>query len=268
MFNRKEKPLSFIVKYSDEYGTMNYNYSKEYLSRMEGEWRLPKVSECELIKDLNIVGDGFIESNLCSQKDDFYLTDDTEPSLDIPICYSFEHGKSFLTTYTTNHKVRLIRNAYKGTSKLKTQELVDMIVETFSNYVENIDLGKCKLFFTNYFRLHCNDEANCCFRYLVMEDYNMSNEYNEFDFSYFNFSEDMDLIFAWENCFSNDYDLYSSDLSEENSIRDNFIGIIDLKLGKYYRVNGYGDYYEYDEFPPINRLGELEVTPKWDAWLK
>jgi hypothetical protein len=268
MLNLKAKPANFIVKYADEYGKMSLIEAAEFSKRLEGEWRLPTVEECLQIKNGIYVGGNIYNFDVSTIRDEHYLTSSFENSLDLPMSFSFSDEMAYLSVPEAKHQVRFVQDNFMKTKELNAAQLSAQITEIMSSYIENFDRVKCHLHFQNYFKIDWKNEIKP-WRYLLLEDYNMSKHFRIDDFSYFNVSLDMDMLTAWEDYFY-DFDL-NPDLSEsmdERHIRENFIGIIDLKYNKYLRLNGYGDYYEFDETPPLLRSGAQEENPTWQAWTK
>jgi hypothetical protein len=128
-------------------------------------------------------------------------------------------------------------------------------VSIIRQYVPQIDEKKIK----DYFQ-RLNDNSSSEIRYIMFEDHNVSSQGPEnCEEDYLGgYWDDMDLVEIWRmdgaNC-----GMAPDELDEAS---DGYQGLIDLVEGKYLRVNGHGQIYEFGD--PNAPDGTID----WSMWFR
>ena len=138
---------------------------------------------------------------------------------------------------------------------MKKLILFAKVIEIMEKYVPN--LNHSMLIAQLNYAYEDKIEFENGIRYVTLEDDNMCSE--GLDDGYIaHYHSDMDLTTIWEYDFCGcGYKL--DELDEE--VRDSYLGVVDLKEGKYLRFNGNGESHEYgSKNPPI-------ADPNWELWV-
>jgi hypothetical protein len=255
-----------VLHMADESGEFNLKDAIEYCTGLYDNWRLPTVDECSIIMSENRTKKKYGTNNhFMFEEDKLHLTSSKDSFNNKPLCYDFSKGMAFLSSELAYHRLRLVRQRYTEIATLQKADVINKIIPIFQKYIDNLD----ELKFTSFLEASLKHESDFIpWRYLVFEDYNLSQKFS-LDYPA-HFQEDMEMISAWENDWYDAgfsiYDLGSEDDSDDEDLRDAFLGIIDLKKNKYFRMNGYGQVYEYGEDPPLLYGGRQEKTPNWVDW--
>ena len=248
--------MNHITKISDEYGRFTLQEAIQHCQKMNKIWRLPSAQECQEIRSnmrqhtLKSMGISF---------DDFYWTSSVEDGF--PLAYSFFEDRPYLMPETTQLFLRLVQDKF-DIQNLTREELVCKMLGIIRKYIPNMDERKFRELFEEGVFVDAESELPP-YRWVLIEDYNLAKKFTT-DYSIYLY-EDMDILDAWERCFLVDDVDFDDDLDQVRA--NNYIGVLDLKEEIYLRVNGQGDYYEYDEVAPMLSDGEKEVTPRWEDWL-
>ena len=135
------------------------------------------------------------------------------------------------------------------------EKIENRAVSIIRQYVPQIDEKKIKHYFERL-----NDNSSSEIRYIMFEDHNVSSEGPEnCEEDYLGgYWDDMDLVKIWRR------DMGRSGVKpdEIDEVIDGYQGLIDLVEGKYLRVNGHGEIYEFGD--PNAPDGPID----WSKWYK
>jgi hypothetical protein len=237
---------TIIVKKTDEIGLFNFQSAIQFISRMEGDWRLPTISE---LSSFSLDSVSFNEMYWTCEKtfDGFNLG------------YDFKTNIAYLAVEESHLKLRLVSDPWL--SGMCKGDLIDRSVNIIRKYLPSMDEKKFRNLF-QYSHLERESESTLLnFRWVLIEDCNLSTDYC-LDYPLI-FGEDQDIFDFYERFF-----LYDIDFADRDEAKDQFVGILDLKTNKYMRCNFY-EYYEYDEypegrFPYLNN--KAQHLPRWEDW--
>lgn len=97
--------LGFTLKNKDEKGLYTLTEAQALCEELGEGWRLPTVDECDAIR-------GEDKGKIAGLKhdDNMYITSSLTPFDDMPLSYDFKFGKSYLTTETLKHNLRLVKD--------------------------------------------------------------------------------------------------------------------------------------------------------------
>lgn len=213
-------------------------------------WRLPSIHELsEIHKELFQKGHG----NFSTKEN--YWTSSQSPD-DLPLCYSFLEGKSFLADESSRLLIRPVRLAV--TPSVIEEKLIDKAIEIFKKYLGNIN----NEMFRNYLQISFEisdlpEDKIKKTRYIFINDLNVAyyDENDEIE-RIADFYPDEDLHSLWERWYTAD----GSKLDDPEVDLELYVGVIDLEEKRYMRLN-YFESYDYN----INKLKEDD--PDWSNWL-
>ena len=97
--------LNFTLKPKDEKGLFTLTEAQALCEELGEGWRLPTVDECDAIR-----GEDKGKQAGLKQDDNMYITCSLTPFDDMPLSYDFKFGKSYLTTETIKHNLRLVKD--------------------------------------------------------------------------------------------------------------------------------------------------------------
>ncbi len=219
-------------------------------------WRLPTMEELELICEI------LHNNNLGDFQELIGYWSSKEHDKSKAWIYVFVDGFSTISDKTDNRFLRPVRTVNESSSsnlsesslkqepkKLTDKELVSKAVEIMKNAVSQNFNGKMfEDWMIKRFELKIeNDKESSCPHYMIFEDYNMVEAHQANDLCSF-FTETIDNAwneFMWdvELEYNEDDDEYEEEYQRHYG---SYIGVLDFWEMKYFRINGFGDCYDYD----------------------
>ncbi|HPQ35189.1 MAG TPA: hypothetical protein PK563_11890 [Tenuifilaceae bacterium] len=145
--------------------------------------------------------------------------------------------------------------------KPQKDEVFARVIEILDKVIGNIDVDKFAEWLENSTSYGGIEERGEEFnpwdvRYLIFEDSNMSEDIRNSEYYTGHFFPNGNLSKWWMWFIKAD----GTDPDEDEDVYDCYHGIIDLNEGKYFRMNGHRDRYDYD--PSNLKKGD----PTWEDW--
>jgi len=215
------------IKKKDEEGEFNIREVETYIKALgDDRWRLPTN-----------------------------LTSSIENNYSLPLTFDFKLGRKVLSSDELKHNLRLVKNP---TIEVKPSfnEFKKQVFDVIKLYVPDLSAEKFIPYLDEVIDVE-NYEKLKKINTIIFEDHNVTDDPGENYCFDLHSDDNNDMLSLWENnFFSSGYSIY--DLEEDESLRDVFLGCIDLINKKYFRINGYGKKFEF---------GSKEIkNPNWSAW--
>lgn len=252
------------VKSTDEKVLLNVEEATTYCNSINNIWRLPTVEECEAMLNGLYQDEYFFNSEtlgISVAEKVYYLTSLKDEETGLPLVYNFLEERAYPSTIGSRHKVRLVQDKFMGVADLTVTELVNRVTGIMQHYIENFDDQK----FRNYCIKTMEDKYQNRvqpWRYVLLEDFRMSAFWG-YDYP-FRLFQDMDMVTVLNCDYKNNVDW----IRGVDQRKGSFYGLLDLKCDKYFRINGCGEFYEYQSGSCSLKDGGYELSPNWEGWLK